>query len=92
MDGNDKIFNQLNEISNELKYLFITSKVNLDLKEGENFNSEIPGLSISIKTTDLEKCARCWHHVDSLVSYGEDNICLRCEENITGKGETRFFI
>ena len=92
LECNDKIFMQLNEISNELKYLFITSKVNLDLKEGENFNSEIPGLSISIKTTDLEKCARCWHHVDSLVSYGEDNICLRCEENITGKGETRFFI
>ena len=92
LECNDKIFMQLNEISNELKYLFITSKVNLDLKEGENFNSEIPGLSISIKTTDLEKCTRCWHHVDSLVSYGEDNICLRCEENITGKGETRFFI
>ena len=92
LECNDKILMQLNEISNELKYLFITSKVNLDLKEGENFNSEIPGLCISIKTTDLEKCARCWHHVDSLVSYGEDNICLRCEENITGKGETRFFI
>ncbi len=92
LECNNKIFMQLNEISNELKYLFITSKVNLILKEEENFNSEIPGLSISIKSTDLEKCARCWHHVESLVSYGEDNICLRCNENITGKGETRFFI
>ena len=92
LECNNKIFMQLNEISNELKYLFITSKVNLTLKEEENFNSEIPGLSISIKSTDLEKCARCWHHVESLVSYGEDSICLRCNENITGKGETRFFI
>ena len=92
LECNNKIFMQLNEISNELKYLFITSKVNLTLKEEENFNSEIPGLSISIKSTDLEKCARCWHHVESLVSYGEESICLRCNENITGKGETRFFI
>ena len=55
LECNNKIFMQLNEISNELKYLFITSKVNLTLKEEENFNSEIPGLSISIKSTDLEK-------------------------------------
>jgi isoleucyl-tRNA synthetase len=83
---------QLNDISKELKYLFITSKVNLIAKENENYTSEITGLSISISACNLKKCDRCWHHVDSLVSYGEDNICLRCKENISGKGETRFFI
>ena len=92
LECNDKIFMQLNDISKELKYLFITSKVNLISKENENSTSEIAGLSISISACNLKKCDRCWHHVDTLVSYGEDNICLRCKENISGKGETRFFI
>ena len=63
-----------------------------DYKENENSTSEIAGLSISISACNLKKCDRCWYHVDTLVSYGEDNICLRCKENISGKGETRFFI
>ena len=92
LECNDKIFMQLNDISKELKYLFITSKVNLISKENENSSSEISGLSISINACNLKKCDRCWHHVDTLVSYGEDKICLRCEENTSGKGETRFFI
>ena len=92
LECNDKIFMQLNDISKELKYLFITSKVNLVSKENENSTSEIAGLSISISACNLTKCDRCWHHVDTLVPFGEDNICLRCKENISGKGETRFFI
>ena len=92
LECNDKIFMQLNDISKELKYLFITSKVNLISKEDENSTSEIAGLSISINACNLKKCDRCWHHVDILVSYGEDKICLRCKENTSGKGETRFFI
>ena len=74
LECNDKIFMQLNDISKELKYLFITSKVNLISKENENSTSEIAGLSISISACNLKKCDRCWHHVDTLVSYGEDNI------------------
>ncbi|MFL2743026.1 MAG: isoleucine--tRNA ligase [Gammaproteobacteria bacterium] len=92
LECNDKIFMQLNEISNELKYLFITSKVNLILKENDDFNSEIQGLNISVELCELEKCARCWHHVEKLLPFGGDMICSRCNENIDGKGETRFFI
>jgi isoleucyl-tRNA synthetase len=92
LECSDKIFMQLNEISNELKYLFITSKVNLILKENDDFNSEIQGLNISVKLCELEKCARCWHHVEKLLPFGGDMICSRCNENIDGKGETRFFI
>ena len=92
LECSDKIYIQLNDISEELKYLFITSKVNLTSVESDNYSSEIPGLSISIDSCNLKKCDRCWHLVDKLVSYGEDNICLRCNENISGKGETRFFI
>ena len=92
LECNDKIFMQLNEISIELKYLFITSKVNLILKENDDFNSEIQGLNISVELCELEKCARCWHHVEKLLPFGDDMICSRCNENIDGKGETRFFI
>ncbi len=88
----DQLFMRLSEISDELKYLFITSKATLTHLEENKINTEIEGLMLSITPSDLEKCDRCWHHVEGLSNFKEDKICGRCKENIEGQGEVRSYI
>ncbi|MDA9608833.1 isoleucine--tRNA ligase [SAR86 cluster bacterium] len=88
----DQLFMRLSEISDELKYLFITSKATLTHLEENKINTEIEGLMLSITPSDLEKCDRCWHHVEGLSNFKEDKICSRCKENIEGQGEVRSYI
>ena len=88
----DQLFMRLSEISDELKYLFITSKAALTHLEDNKINTDIEGLMLSITPSDLEKCDRCWHHVEGLSNFKEDKICSRCKENIEGQGEVRSYI
>lgn len=88
----DQLFMRLSEVSEELKYLFITSKATLTHLEDGKTNTDIEGLMLSIKPSDMEKCDRCWHHVEELLSFNEDRICSRCKENIEGQGEVRSYI
>ncbi|MDA9636863.1 isoleucine--tRNA ligase [SAR86 cluster bacterium] len=88
----DQLFIRLSEISDELKYLFITSKATLTHLEDGKTNTDIEGLMLSIKPSDMEKCDRCWHHVEELLSFNGDRICSRCKENIEGQGEVRSYI
>ena len=88
----DQLFMRLSEVSEELKYLFITSKATLTHLGDGKTNTDIEGLMLSIKPSDMEKCDRCWHHVEELLSFNEDRICSRCKENIEGQGEVRSYI
>jgi len=88
----NQLFMRLSEISDELKYLFITSKATLTHLEDDKINTDIEGLMLSIKASDLEKCDRCWHHVEGISNFKEDKICSRCKENIEGQGEVRSYI
>ena len=88
----NQLFMRLSEISDELKYLFITSKATLTHLEENKINTEIEGLMLSITPSDLEKCDRCWHHVEGISNFKEDKICSRCKENIEGQGEVRSYI
>jgi isoleucyl-tRNA synthetase len=47
-------------------------------------------LAISVQPTAKTKCVRCWHYTDDVQADGEHaGICLRCESNLFGAGETR---
>ena len=86
----DKVFMRLNDLKDELKFLFISSDVDLKLMDqnSKNLNEEV---KIKVSKSPNEKCDRCWHHVDKLIKYQDENICLRCQENIDGSGEERLF-
>ncbi|MEC7465583.1 MAG: class I tRNA ligase family protein, partial [Pseudomonadota bacterium] len=86
----DNSYMLLNDLKDELKFLFISSDVILNLKEKSNDNSS-PPIGIKISKSSNEKCGRCWHYVENLNDYEEEKICSRCEENIDGSGEIRLF-
>ena len=86
----DGLFMRLNDLKDELKFLFISSDVDLKLDEqnSKNLSEEV---KIKVSKSSNKKCDRCWHHVDRLIKYQDENICLRCQENIDGSGEIRLF-
>lgn len=78
----DDIYDDLSAYADELRSVFIVSKVvlarGLTPDEGVE-SSDIEGLSILVETADDGKCDRCWIHDPSV---GTDNdhptICSRC--------------
>ncbi len=65
----------------DLKYVFITSSV--ELKKGETLN-------ISVTPSPHTKCARCWHWQDDVGAHPtHPALCARCIVNLHGAGEQR---
>ncbi len=83
-------FNKIKKIKSELKFFFLTSKLNIKLKN--NLNKK-KFFKIKCKKNKGIKCLRCWHYV-SKINYNINypNICKRCITNIVGQGEKRKFI
>ena len=92
---NDKLYQNINNISDELKFVFIVSECTLRLGN-ENYSYSIDKnpykLSISISKSQNNKCERCWH-LNETVGTIEDHptICRRCSDNVYGDGECRKF-
>ena len=83
---NSEIYGALKKIDNELKFVFITSEVELI----EDSNTK---LSIDITNYNQKKCIRCWNKCESVGSHEDDpEICSRCCTNIYGDGEVRKFV
>ena len=71
-------YDLIKPLEDELNKFFICS--NLILKEGKE--------NIIVEKSDFQKCIRCWHKVETV---GDDGICGRCHDNMSGNGETRFY-
>ena len=71
-------YDLIKPLEDELNKFFICS--NLILKEGKE--------NILVVKSDFQKCIRCWHKVETV---GDDGICGRCHDNMTGNGESRFY-
>lgn len=89
--NDNNLLNKLKTLKNELKFIFLTSKVELlsyKLLKKENKKDNI---KIYVKKSQGLKCQRCWHYF-----YNEKNklqkICNRCIINTTGNGEKRKFV
>lgn len=80
----EKLFSLLQSLENELKFVFIVSRVNV--VAGQT-------LQISVAPSNYAKCERCWHY-EADVGRNSDYalVCGRCVENITGKGESRRYV
>ncbi|MEY4725631.1 MAG: Isoleucine--tRNA ligase [Pseudomonadota bacterium] len=80
---NGASYEALASLGDDLKFVFITSKVTLT--QGE-------GLSVEVKASAATKCERCWHYSDD-VGHNPDHptLCGRCDSNLHGEGEVRHF-
>ena len=76
-------FALLQSLGADLKFVFITSA--LDLIAGESLN-------ISASSSEDSKCERCWHYsADTGLDGAHLGLCGRCVSNLYGAGETRSF-
>jgi len=92
--ADQQLFDTLNRIESELRFVLITSDTKLSLLGSENndaVDTEISGLKILVEAMSDEKCVRCWHRrpdIGTIAAHPE--LCSRCVENVDGDGEPRF--
>jgi isoleucyl-tRNA synthetase len=92
---NGELREALERVSDELRFVFITSAARLG-GDAERPADAVPGgpenLWLRAVPSTHAKCARCWHHRDDV---GKDAkhplLCGRCVENVEGAGEVRRF-
>ena len=73
----------LASLGQDLKFVFITSKVTLNAGDA---------LAIQSSSSDDSKCERCWHYsVDVGADSAHPGLCGRCISNLHGAGEQRKF-
>ena len=74
-------YDALASLGDDLKFVFITSKV--ALVKGE-------GLRVEVKASAATKCERCWHYSDDVGhNPAHPTLCGRCDSNLHGTGEVR---
>jgi len=72
----------LSRLGDDLRLVFITSRANVHLREGE--------LEIKVTPSAQQKCERCWHYrADVGVDAAHPTLCGRCVSNLLGEGEAR---
>jgi isoleucyl-tRNA synthetase len=76
-------YDALTSLGEDLKFVFITSKVTL--VKGE-------GLRVVVNASAAPKCERCWHYSDDVGhNPAHPTLCGRCDSNLHGSGEVRHF-
>ena len=75
-------FDALASLGEDLKFVFITSKVQL-----------VKGpLKVDVKVSAATKCERCWHYSEDVgADAAHPTLCGRCISNLHGAGEVRHF-
>ncbi len=78
-------YDALASLGDDLKFVFITSKVSLVKVSGS-------GLTVEVKASEATKCERCWHYSDDVGhNPAHPTLCGRCDSNLHGDGEVRHF-
>lgn len=92
------LYRQLNLLSDELRFLLITSYANLHPENDRPPSAAEFRLEsghtvwIASKASNYPKCIRCWHHREDIGSnLQHPEICQRCVVNISGPGENRCY-
>jgi isoleucyl-tRNA synthetase len=76
------VFEALNGLGNDLRFVLITSRATLHQRAGS--------LDIQVAPSVHVKCDRCWHYRADVGADAEHpHICGRCVSNLFGKGEAR---
>ena len=91
-----EIYDQLQSLEDELRFVLITSYASVKLLEIPPENATHYTLTsndeiwIKVSPSTYDKCVRCWHHREDVGSNKKHpELCGRCVENVDGKGESR---
>ena len=76
------LYESLKRLGDDLRFVLITSRATLHLKEGA------PVL-VEVTPSAHPKCDRCWHYRADVNGEG---LCGRCVSNLKGPGEPRRFV
>ena len=82
INANKDIMKSLTRFEDDLKFIFISSDVTINLHDDD--------LNIEATPSPYKKCERCWHYAESVGQNKEHpSICKRCISNLFGSGEVR---
>ncbi len=90
----DENYQNLLGLKDELRFVFITSEARVyELSSKPSDAKEIDSsIAIKVYKSKHQKCVRCWHHRPEIGQNKMHNdLCDRCVENVSGKGENRVF-
>ena len=90
----DENYQNLLGLKDELRFVFITSEARVNELSSKPSDAKEIDSSIAIKVykSKHQKCVRCWHHRPEIGHNKMHNdLCDRCVENVSGKGENRVF-
>jgi isoleucyl-tRNA synthetase len=91
MELPDSIKRIVSQYSEELKFIFIVSKVELvdHLMDNEkNYVSDaLPGVKIFTEKHPGQKCERCWHYFVAEPKSNDSQNCQRCQSHLKTVGE-----
>ena len=77
----------LSSLEDDVKFVFITSKVELLRHDAPEAEPEI-----TVSPSPDVKCERCWHYQSDVgADTAHPTLCLRCSHNLFGAGEKRLF-
>jgi isoleucyl-tRNA synthetase len=89
----DALLQSVQPVADEIRFLFITSQLNLKPLSAKNADAiavEASSSFIYAKASAHSKCVRCWHYREEVGSHADDpELCSRCEINVNGAGEER---
>jgi len=90
-----QLYEKLEPLKHELKFIFIVSEFYLILgKDEDNYeiNRNNEKLSINVLKSSNIKCVRCWHLNETVGTINDaPTICQRCHDNVHGDGECRIY-
>ncbi|MBF4990127.1 isoleucine--tRNA ligase [Methylophilus sp. QUAN] len=82
--ADDVLFNHLNAFGDDLKFVFITSRLTVHHEVRDDIVKVVGGAH--------HKCDRCWHYrADVGSDAAHPTICGRCVSNLFGSGEVRTY-
>ena len=86
----------LKKLGNELRFVMITSEVNVHALEENNHAatefslSDGQRIAVLISKCEYKKCVRCWHLRADVGDHPDHpELCGRCVDNLDGDGEVR---
>jgi isoleucyl-tRNA synthetase len=92
---NSEFFTALNQLAEELHFVFITSNASVIAEQfspDDAVQTEIEGVKVKVIVSEHQKCVRCWHQRHDVGEHtGHPELCGRCVENVAGDGENRKF-
>lgn len=85
----------LQQVSNELRFVMITSQAQvlpIEQAPDDAVATELSSLMLQVKASTHTKCVRCWHRRADVGSDAQHpELCHRCVQNVVGDGEERLF-